>query len=149
MAAIGAFGWVSGVPWLFPSLGPTIAIQARSPAHPSARLWNVVVGHFIGAAVGFAAVRVTGVINAPAMNISHLLSGPRVLAAALAVAFSMALQELAGANHAPAEATTLLIVVGALDADLKGAIVLVAGVLLVAVLGEAVRRMKLERRAAG
>jgi hypothetical protein len=38
------------------------------------------------------------------------------------------------------------VVVGALDADLRGAFVLLAGIALVAVLGEAVRRLK--RRAA-
>lgn len=147
IAAIGALGWASGVPWVFPSLGPSIAIQARSPEHRTARPWNVVVGHLIGAAVGFAVVRITGLVHQPPMNISHALTGARVVAAALAVFLSMALQELADANHAPAEATTLLIVVGALDATLKGALVLLAGIALIAVFGEAVRREKLERRA--
>jgi hypothetical protein len=55
---------------------------------------------------------------------------------------SMGLQTLARARHAPAQATTLLIVVGALDADLRGALVLLCGIALVAVLGEAVRRLK-------
>jgi len=149
IAAIGALGWASGIPWLFPSLGPSIAIQSRSPEHPSARPWNVVVGHLIGAAVGFAVVRACGLIQEPAMNVSHALTGARVVAAALAVFLSMALQDLAGANHAPAEATTLLIVVGALHADLRGAIVLVSGIALIALFGEAVRRAKLERRAGG
>jgi hypothetical protein len=58
----------------------------------------------------------------------------------------MALQELADARHAPAQATTLLVVVGALDATAYGAFVLLAGVALVAVFGEGVRRMKLDRR---
>ena len=69
--------------------------------------------------------------------------GARVVAAALAVLASMALQTLARARHAPAQATTLLIVVGALDADLHGAFVFLAGVALVAILGEGVRRLKL------
>jgi len=142
MAAIGALGWASGVPWLFPSLGPTIAIQSEAPAHPSASPWNVVVGHLIGASVGFAAVRLTGVIHEPPVNVSHALTLARVAAAALAVFVSMGLQTLARARHAPAQATTLLVVVGALDADLRGALVLLAGIALVAVLGEAVRRLK-------
>jgi HPP family len=142
MAAIGALGWASGVPWLFPSLGPTIAIQSEAPGHPSASPWNVVVGHLIGASVGFAAVRLTGVIHEPPVNVSHALTLARVAAAALAVFVSMALQTLARARHAPAQATTLLVVVGALDADLRGAFVLLAGIALVAVLGEAVRRLK-------
>jgi hypothetical protein len=104
------------------------------------------VGHLIGAWVGFAAVRLTGVIHEPAVNVSHALTLARVAAATIAVFVSMALQTLARARHAPAQATTLLVVVGALDADLRGAFVLLAGIVLVAVLGEAVRRLK--RRAA-
>jgi len=146
MAIIGVLGWAAGVPWLFPSLGPTIAIQAEASDSPVARPWNVVAGHFIGAAVGFAAVHLSGVIREPAMNLSHALTGPRVAAASLAVLVSMALQALARANHPPAQATTLLVVVGALDADLHGACVLAAGVLLVAALGEPVRRMALSKR---
>ncbi len=145
MAVIGTLGWACAVPWLFPSLGPTIAIQSEAPEHHSARSWSVVVGHLIGAAVGFITVRLTGVIHHPAVNVSHALTGPRVLAAALAVFASMALQTLAHARHAPAQATTLLIVVGALDADLHGALVLAAGIALVATLGEGVRRLKLAR----
>jgi hypothetical protein len=143
MAAIGTLGWASGVPWLFPSLGPTIAIQSEAPEHHSARPWSVVVGHLIGAAVGFGAVRLTGVIHQAPVNVSHVLTGARIAAAALAVFASMALQTLARARHAPAQATTLLIVVGALDADLHGALVLLAGIALVASFGEAVRRLKL------
>jgi hypothetical protein len=149
MAAIGVLGWASGVPWIFPSLGPTIAIQAGSPEHESARLWNVVAGHIIGAGVGYAMVYVTGVVHEAAMSVSQVLSAPRVVAAALAVFISMGLQELVDARHAPAQATTLLIVVGALDATAHGAFVLLAGVALVALFGEGVRRMKLERRRAG
>ena len=146
MAVIGTLAWLCATPWLFPSLGPTIAIQSEAPGHPSASPWNVVVGHLIGASVGFAAVRLTGVIHAPPVNVSHALTLARVAAAALAVFVSMGLQTLARARHAPAQATTLLVVVGALDADLRGAFVLTAGVVQVAILGEAVRRVRLRYR---
>lgn len=146
IALIGVLGFAAGVPWLFPSLGPTVAIQAEAADSPVARPWNVVAGHFIGAAVGFAAVYGFGVIREPAMNVSHTLTWPRVAAAAIAVLASMGLQIAARASHPPAQATTLLIVVGALDADLHGAFVLGAGVLLVAVFGEVVRRMSLGHR---
>jgi hypothetical protein len=143
MAVIGVLGWACGVPWLFPSLGPTIAIQAEAPGLAVARPWNVVAGHFIGAAVGFAAVHLTGVLSEAAVNVSHALTPARIAAAAMAVFASMALQAAAKATHPPAQATTLLIVVGALAADARGALVLGAGVLLVAVLGEGVRRASL------
>ncbi len=142
MAIIGAMAWVAGMPWLFPSLGPTIAIQAHSPQATVARPWNVVVGHAIGAIVGFACVWATGAVHQAPVNVSHEISAPRFIAAALAVALSMALQHLADAHHPPAQATTLLIVVGALDASYQGAFVIAAGIVLVALLGEAVRRAK-------
>ena len=142
MAVIASLSWALHVPWLFPSLGPTIAIQSQAPDSAVARPWNVVVGHAIGAAVGIGCVHFTGVILELPVNISHAVSTSRVAAAALAMMLSMALQHAARADHPPAQATTLLVVVGALDADLRGASVLVAGILLVALLGEAVRRAK-------
>jgi CBS-domain-containing membrane protein len=142
MAVIGTLAWAAAVPWLFPSLGPTIAIQSQAPDSAVARPWNVVVGHLIGAAVGFACVHLTGAFRESPVNIAHLLSESRLLAAVLAMVLSMALQHAAKADHPPAQATTLLIVVGALDADLKGAGVLLAGILLIAALGEMVRRAK-------
>ena len=145
MAVIGTLAWLCATPWLFPSLGPTIAIQSEAPDHPAARPYSVVIGHLIGAAVGFMAVHVTGVIEQLPVNISQAIDGPRVLAATLAVFASMALQTLARARHAPAQATTLLIVVGALDADVHGAFVLAMGIALVATLGEGVRRLKRSR----
>lgn len=142
MAVIGAFAWCVGVPWLFPSLGPTIAIQAQAPDTRVARPWNVVVGHAIGAIVGFASVWLTGSAHQAPVNVAHQITGARLVAAALAVALSMAAQHFLDADHPPAQATTLLIVVGALDASYEGALVIAIGILLVALLGEAVRRAK-------
>ena len=142
MAIIGAFAWFSGMPWLFPSLGPTIAIQAQAPGTRVARPWNVVVGHAIGAAVGFACVWLTGAVREAPVNVAHHITGARFLAATLAVAVSMALQHAVDADHPPAQATTLLVVVGALDATCEGALTIAIGVMLVALLGEGVRRAK-------
>jgi hypothetical protein len=108
--------------------------------------WNVVVGHAIGGAVGIAAVWATGAVHAPAVNVAHAVTGAHLAAAILALFASMALQSIARAEHPPAQATTLLIALGALDADWHGAFVLAAGVIQVALLGEAVRRLRLRMR---
>jgi hypothetical protein len=142
MAVIGAIAWASGVPWLFPSLGPTIAIQSQAPDSHVARPWNVVMGHLAGAAVGFACVHATGAIREAPVNVEHFISASRLAAAVAAMVLSMSLQHFLDADHPPAQATTLLIVVGALDADLHGALVLLAGIALIALLGEGVRRLK-------
>ena len=149
LAVIGATAWATGVPWLFPSLGPTLAIQTEAPAHVVARPWNVVAGHAIGAAVGIAAVWLTGAVHEPAVNVAHVVSSARLVAAIGAMFASMALQSLARASHPPAQATTLLIALGALDADLHGAMVLASGVAQVAILGELARRLRLRHAPQG
>jgi len=149
MAMIGALAWIAGIPWLFPSLGPTIAIQAQAPDTALARPWNVVAGHAIGAIVGFACVWGTGSVREAPVNVAHQISVARLAAAALAVALSMALQHAVDADHPPAQATTLLIVVGALEATWHGALTIAIGVVLVALLGEAVRRAQARPPAGG
>jgi hypothetical protein len=146
IAVIGVSAWQLGTPWLFPSLGPTLAIQTELPESVDALPWNVVAGHAIGAAVGIAAVWLTGAVHEPAVNVAHAVSGARLAAAVIAMLASMALQSAARAEHPPAQATTLLIALGALDADLHGVFVLAAGVVQVAILGEAVRRLRLRHR---
>ena len=37
LAAIGGLGWFTGIPWLLPSLGPTLAIQTGTLAHAERR----------------------------------------------------------------------------------------------------------------
>ena len=142
MAVIGAFAWAVSMPWLFPSLGPTIAIQSEFADQPVARPWNVVIGHALGAAAGIASVYLTGAIADPPANVAHMLATHRIVAAVAAIVASMWMQDLLDARHPPAQATTLLVCVGALDADLRGAGVLAAGIALVALLGEGVRRLK-------
>lgn len=44
-AVVGATGLWAGLPWLFPSLGPTIFLQVHKPDLASAQPWNVVAGH--------------------------------------------------------------------------------------------------------
>jgi CBS-domain-containing membrane protein len=146
LAVIGLSAWDLGVPWLFPSLGPTLAIQSELPDSEDAQPWNVVMGHAIGAAVGIASVWLTGAVHDTPVNLAHALSGARLASAVVALGTSMALQSFARAEHPPAQATTLLIAVGALGADLHGAMVLTVGVLQVAVLGEAVRRLRLRMK---
>lgn len=141
LGLIGLLGMAAQLPWLIPSLGPSIAIQAASPELPGARPWNVFAGHLLGLACGIAAVHLAGAAGTPSVIEAQALSGPRVGAAVLAVLLSMGAQEVIGARHPPAEATTLLFALGALAADLKTAATVIGGVLLLTVLGETCRRL--------
>lgn len=140
LGVIGVLGMVAGIPWLFPSLGPTVAIQTTSPNSPGARPWNVIVGHLVGMCSGFLALFVTGATAMPSVINAQALSVPRVVAAALAVLVSMLLQTVLKAPHPPAEATTLLIALGALPAAPHSAMVIMIGVVLVTVVGETAKR---------
>jgi len=63
MGAIGALGLWAGQAWLFPSLGPTIFLQAVTPHEPSAQLWNTLAGHAVGVAAGFGALFLFGALS--------------------------------------------------------------------------------------
>lgn len=142
LAILGTLGIATGVPWLFPSLGPTIAIQTATPDAPAAQPWNVIASHLPGLASGFLAVHVTGAIGLPSVAPAHALSLPRMLAAVFAVLLSMLLQALLRASHPPVEATTLLFAPGALEANGCNALTIVFGVVLVTMIGQMAKRIQ-------
>jgi hypothetical protein len=145
IAGIGGLGVWAGQPWLFPSLGPTIFLQAVTPNDTSARPWNTVAGHAIGTAAGFLSVFVCGAEVAPLPADAGYVVGSRAAAAALAVALTVAGQLAIRAPHAPAAATTMLIALGGLQPDLRTLVAIAVGVGLIAGLGEVTRLRHPER----
>jgi hypothetical protein len=143
---VGLVGVVVGRPWLLPSIGPSAVLIALSPAHPTARPWNTVVGHAIGIGAGFLGIVIAGAANDPSPILQGELTLGRVVAATLAVALTLLVASLARASHPPAAATTLLVALGA-AATADKALSLFAGVVLIAIAGELLRRARLERRA--
>lgn len=142
---VGLLGLAFGRPWLLPSLGPSAVLVALSPAHPTARVWNTLIGHLLGILAGFAGIALAGAAAAPSPIVQGELTTSRVLAATIAVAVTVMLTTLARASHPPAAATTLLVSLGAV-ATAEKALSLFAGVVVVAVAGELLRRVRLERR---
>jgi hypothetical protein len=65
VGAIGLLAVCSQTPWLFASLGPTIAMQCMDPGKAAVRPWNIAAGHSIGVFSGFISVWMTGALNAP------------------------------------------------------------------------------------
>ncbi|HET7473910.1 MAG TPA: HPP family protein [Candidatus Limnocylindrales bacterium] len=142
---VGVFGLAVGKPWLLPSLGPSAALIALSPAHPTARMWNTLAGHILGIAAGFLGIALAGAAVAPSPLIDGQLVVSRVLAATIAILLTMLLMTMFRASHPPATATTLLVALGA-TATADKALSIVAGVVIVALGGELIRRFRLERR---
>ena len=146
--AIGVLGVLVGLPWLVPSIGPSAVLLAVTPAHPTARPWNTIVGHAGGLMSGFAAVALVGASAAPTVLGDHQLVPIRVVAAAIAIALTIVVGFALRASHPPAAASTLLVALGAVS-SLNQALIVMAGVLVTAALGELLRIVRLQRLTPG
>jgi hypothetical protein len=143
VALVGIIACLAGQPWLIPSLGPTAYLQAETPAHPSSRFYNTVVGHLIGLIMGFVAVAIFNAWQSPGVLTDHQLVFTRVWASALALGLTLLVALLLKASHPPAGATTLLVALGAIKTP-QDAMNAMAGVLVVALLGAAFRHARLK-----
>ncbi len=146
MIVVGLFGFFTKQPLLFPSLGPTAFLQVEDPDVRMARFYNTVVGHLIGLASGVLAVFLMGANQAPSAMATGQLVPSRIFASALAIALTIAIGLLLRASHPPAAATTLLVALGGFRLNTQTMLVVIAGVLLVGVLGEGLRRARLGKR---
>lgn len=102
---------VTGVPFVFPSLGPTAYQLFFSPLAPSSAPRHAFIGHAIGLICGYLAFRLSRI---PVFSVlaSRQFDWRLVLAAALSLAATAALMILARVGHAPAGATTLIVSLG-------------------------------------
>jgi hypothetical protein len=145
LLVVGAAALIAGgAPWLLPSLGPTAYLVAAMPANPESRTYNIVVGHLIGIAAGFAAVYLLGAYDDPVALQAKVLTIGRALASVLAIALLMIASVPIRASHPPAAATILLITLGSIR-TLQDVINLVIGVVIIAVAGELFRRLRLRQ----
>lgn len=142
----GGIGLLLGQPWLFPSLGPSALLHAYHPSNPAARLYNTIMGHFLGIAAGYVSVFIFHASAVPAVLSTEQLTYQRLAASVLAMFLTVAGQIPLKAFHPPAAATTLLIALGAFKPGLKELQVLVIGVMIVAFIGEFFRRLRMNNR---
>lgn len=143
MLLLGGLGLAAHQPWLFPSLGPTVFLQAEQPNQPTARLYNTIVGHLLGLAAGLFSVAIFSAANDPALFSSGSLTPGRVGASALAVGLNMLLGLLLKASHPPAAATTLIVALGGFKPVTRDIAAVVIGVLITGLIGEGLRRLRL------
>ncbi|HEU5373895.1 MAG TPA: HPP family protein [Ktedonobacteraceae bacterium] len=120
---------VTGSPFIFPSLGPTAFLFFYKPLAPSASPRNTLVGHALGATVGYLSLLVTGLASAaPALSMGVTWS--RVLAASLSLGLTSGLMILLKSPHPPAGATTLIVSLGILARPWQLGLLMIAVVLL-------------------
>jgi CBS-domain-containing membrane protein len=111
LALAGAVGLGSHLPWLFPSLGPTVMLFFESPEQPSARPVNTLVGHLTGLVMGALCLYGFSLQHTPAAPVGGL-TGRYVVAAALSVALTTLVLTWLHLPHPPAGATTLIVSLG-------------------------------------
>ena len=144
--AAGAMSLATKQPWLFAGLGPTAVVVASSPGHSSTRFHNIVVGHAVAFVCAWLALLLLGAGGAPALLSGQPLTVARVWASALAVGVTALVQPSLRAYHPPAAATALLVTLGAYRITWKTSLSVMAGVLVVALLGEWFQRIRLRER---
>lgn len=111
IALLALLAVITGVPFVFPSLGPTAYQRFFSPRAQSSASRNALIGHFIGLICGYAAFRLTGPPLSAAFTKGNIDWRP-VVAAALSLAATAILMILFNASHPPAGATTLIVSLG-------------------------------------
>ncbi len=148
MLVVGAVGLAADQPWLYPSLGPTAFMQAEYPGHRTSHLYNTIAGHFIGLGAGVLAVKALGAGDASSVIATHHLTAIRVWAAVIAEAATILGMLLLHASHPPANSTTLMFALGAFRPVPHDILAVVAGVLILAVIGEGIRHLRLRLRRA-
>ena len=145
--ALGALSVTFGRPWMLASLGATALLHAYTPDDEQSRAYNVVLGHAIALLAGFMAVALMGAADARSvLTTKTALPVVRVWASAFAMILTLVGQIPARAFHAPAAATALLVTLGVYRPTSRTAIAMMSGVLIVAALGEAIRRARTRDR---
>lgn len=136
-----AAGWATHQPLIFASLGPTAYELIETPHRRSAEPYSLIVGHLAGVGSACFSLFVTHAWSAPPVSqagVPLVRVGCTVLAAALTVLINLLLR----ASQPAAISTALLIAVGMMQKPHDVA-VMIAAVLLMAIVGEPLRRIRL------
>lgn len=139
IAIMAAAAWVTGEPFVFPSLGPTAFLLFYTPTAPAASPRNTVGGHAIGAAAGYLALVVFGLTDDPPA-LATSVTAARVGAAALSLGLTSGAMVWARVPHPPAGATTLIVSLGILR-EPEQLLVLMLAVVLLVIQGFAINRL--------
>ena len=115
-----------------------------SPRSVTCRLRNGVVGRTTGIVAGLISLVTFGLWGAPSVAETHTESLAQVGAQAAALALTLLVLTLAGAHHAPAVATTLLVASGIAGPG-KPLVGLVVGLVIVLTVAPLLSRLPDER----
>jgi CBS-domain-containing membrane protein len=139
IGVMALLAFVTGEPYIFPSLGPTAFLLFYTPLVAASCPRNTVFGHLIGAVAGYLALVVFGLTDA-APALATEVSGARIWAAALSLGLTSGAMVLARVPHPPAGATTLIVSLGIFN-DLSELSILMVAVVLLVVQGFVINRL--------
>jgi len=126
---LGLLAFLTGSPFVFPSLGPTAYLFFFSPLAEVSSPRNTILGHAIGLVCGYAAF-ILAVASSPPFGMNPGVHGARLLAAALSLSATGALMAFLRISHPPAGATTLIVSLGIISQPKELVIIEVAVILL-------------------
>jgi hypothetical protein len=142
---VAAIGWAAHQPLVFASLGPTIYEMIEQPKMKSAKPYNVVVGHLVGLGAGYLALWLLHAWSSPKVASAGFVSSPRIWAAVIAVTLTTLVTLAIQASQPASLATALLVSLGSMQTA-RDAVAIIIGVLIVAAMGEPVRRVRAKSR---
>ncbi len=114
LGIVGAVAYLTGSPWVFPSLGPSLFLFYTAPRSPAASPRNTLLGHAIGLLAGWIALQATGA-GAASGPLAAGVDPAHLAASALAIGLTSAGMLLFDAPHPPGGATTLIVALGLLS----------------------------------
>lgn len=135
---LGLLSFVTGQPFLIPSLGPSLFLLGTLPDDEMNYPRRIIGGQYIGAVAGFVAFHlIVGGIDptaSPALSLEVFRQVVSSFVAALLTTFGMYLGDV---QHPPAYATTLIVSLGYLTSP-RGVVVFMLAVLVMVGLHETV-----------
>ncbi|QCC50769.1 HPP family protein [Halapricum salinum] len=122
----GAFVYLTGLPFLFPSLGPSAFVLAMSPDSATAAPRRVLGGHAIGVLAGMATYHLLA-DGAVATRVGGSTAALALVASgSLALVLTAVGMVATDTRHPPACATTLIVSLGLLTTPIEGVVIVLA-----------------------
>lgn len=129
VAILAFIDHLTGAPFIFPSLGPTIFHVFSRPMGQVATPRNAFFGHLIGGACGFVSLAVFGLLGAGSV-LQAGVGTPRILAIILSMSLTAGLLVFLNVEHPPAVSTTLMFSLGFMSSFRDFGILMLAVVLV-------------------